>query len=56
MDEVEAIQKSYATHDNAAIVTYEGATHNFSMPYKEGYHPEAAKLSREAVLNCFKSM
>ena len=28
MDEVEAIQKSYASHDNAAIVTYEGATHN----------------------------
>jgi carboxymethylenebutenolidase len=56
MDEVEAIRKSYASHDNAEIVTYEGAAHNFSMPHKEGYDAEAAKLSRESVLRCFQSM
>ncbi len=56
MDEVEAIRKSYASHANAEIAVYEGATHNFSMPSKEGYQPEAAKLSRAAVLRCFKSM
>ena len=56
MDEVETIRKSYASHDNAEIVVYEGATHNFSMPYKEGYHPEAAKSSRASVLRCFQSM
>jgi hypothetical protein len=26
------------------------------MPYKEGFDPDAAKVSREAVLSCFKSM
>jgi carboxymethylenebutenolidase len=56
MDEVGAIQKSYASHDNATIGVYAGATHNFSMPYKEGFDPDAAKVSREAVLSCFKSM
>jgi carboxymethylenebutenolidase len=56
MDEVEAIKKSYASHANAEIVVHPGATHNFSMPYKEGYNAEAAKKSREAVLRCFKSM
>jgi carboxymethylenebutenolidase len=56
MDEVELIQKAYAGHDNAEIAVHAGASHNFSMPYKEGYHPAAAKASREAVLNCFKSV
>jgi carboxymethylenebutenolidase len=56
MDEVDAIRKSYAGRDNAEIVAYEGATHNFSMPYKDGYHPAAAAASRAAVLSCFKSM
>lgn len=56
MDEVEAIKKSYASHANAEIAVYQGASHNFSMPYKQGYHPEAAKASRDAVLRCFKGM
>ena len=50
MEQVEAIKKSYASHANAEIVVHPGATHNFSMPYKQGYHPEAAKASRDAVL------
>ncbi len=56
MDEVEAIRKAYSGHANAEIVVHPGATHNFSMPYKDGYQEAAAKASREAVLRCFKSM
>ncbi len=56
MEEVEIIKQAYAGHDNAEIVVYEGASHGFSMPYKEGYQPEAAMRSREAVLRCFNSM
>jgi carboxymethylenebutenolidase len=56
MDEVEAIKKAYASHQNAEIVVHPGATHGFAMPYKEGYQAEAEKNSRAAVLRCFKSM
>ncbi len=56
MDEVEAIQKAYAGHANADIAVYQGASHNFSMPYKDGYDAAAAKSSRQAVLSCFNSM
>ncbi len=56
MDEVEAIRKAYAGHDNAEIVVHPGATHNFSMPRKDGYQAAAAGASRETVLRCFKSM
>ena len=56
MDEVAAIQQAYAGHDKAEIVVHPGATHNFAMPYKDGYHAEAAAKSREAVLRCFRSM
>ncbi|MEE2760684.1 MAG: dienelactone hydrolase family protein [Pseudomonadota bacterium] len=56
VEEVEAIKAAYASHANAEIALYEGATHNFSMTYKDGYHPEVAKTSRAAVLECFKSM
>jgi len=56
MDEVDAIKKSYASHANAEIVVHEGASHNFAMPYKQGYHPEAAAASRAAVLKAFKSI
>ena len=56
MDEVSAIKTAYAGHANAEIAVYPGATHNFSMTYKDGYHAEAAKKSRDAVLTCFKSM
>ncbi len=56
MDEVEAIKTAYASHKNAEIVVHPGATHNFSMPHKDGYDAEAAKISREAVLRCFRSM
>lgn len=56
MDEVEQIKASYASHANAEIVVHEGATHNFSMPKKDGYHPEAAKKSRDAALRAFNTM
>jgi carboxymethylenebutenolidase len=56
MDEVEAIQKAFAGKPNAEIKVYQGATHNFSMPKKDGYHPAAAKAAREATLKCFRSM
>lgn len=56
MEEVEAIRKAYANKPKAEIKVYPGATHNFSMPQKDGYNPPVAKASREAVLNCFRSM
>ena len=56
VEEVDAIKAAYASHANAEITLYEGATHNFSMTYKDGYHAEVAKTSRAAVLECFKSM
>ena len=56
MDEVEAIRAAYAGHSNAEIVTHAGASHNFAMPYKDGYVAEVAQASRDAVLQCFKSM
>jgi carboxymethylenebutenolidase len=56
MDEVNAIQKAFAGKPNADITVHKGATHNFSMPTKDGYHPAAAKASREAALKCFRSM
>ncbi len=56
MDEVNAIKAAYADRPNANIVTHAGASHNFAMPYKEGYVAEVAMASRDAVLRCFKSM
>ena len=56
MDEVNEIKKAYAGHKNAEIAVYKGATHNFSMPRKDGYNPDAARKSRDAVLRAFKSM
>ncbi|NQV55284.1 MAG: dienelactone hydrolase family protein [Rhodospirillales bacterium] len=56
MEKVEAIKAAYAGHANAEIAVYPGATHNFSMTYKDGYNAEAAKASRDAVLSCFKTM
>ncbi len=56
MDEVAAIRQAYSGHGNAEIVVHPGATHNFSMPYKEGYQAAAATASRAAVLKCFQSM
>ena len=56
MEEVDAIKTAYAGKPNADIVTHAGASHNFAMPYKEGYVAEVAKASRDAVLRCFKSM
>jgi dienelactone hydrolase len=53
---VNAIQKAFAGKPKAEIKVYQGATHNFSMPKKEGYHAAAAKASREAALKCFRSM
>jgi carboxymethylenebutenolidase len=56
MDEVAEIRTAFAGRDNSEIVVYPGATHNFSMPQKDGYHAEAATASRAAVLRCFQSM
>lgn len=56
MDEVNAIQKAFSGKPNAEIKVYKGATHNFSMPTKDGYHPQAARDARAAALKCFKSM
>lgn len=56
MDEVTAIQKAFAGKQNADIRVYQGAGHNFFMPHKAGYHPAAARESREAALRCFRSM
>ena len=56
MDQVEAIQRSYADHPNAEITVHSGADHNFSMPFMENYNPDVAKTSRDAVLRCFRSM
>ena len=56
MDEVNAIKASYAEHANAEISVYEDQAHNFSTPGKPAYNPEIAKLSRDAVLRCFRSM
>ncbi len=56
MDQVRAIQDSYAKCPNAEIVVHPGTTHNFSMPHKDAYNPAAAKASRDAVLRCFQSM
>lgn len=56
MEEVSAIQQAFSGRTNADIQVYEGAGHNFSMPHKEGYHPAAARESRERVLRCFRAM
>ncbi len=56
MDEVSAIQKAFAGKPDAEIAVYKGATHNFSMPTKDGFHPEAARVSREHALACFRRM
>lgn len=56
MEEVTAIQRAFAGRPHADIQVYTGAGHNFAMPRKEGYHPAAARESRERVLRCFRSM
>lgn len=56
MDEVNAIQKAFAGKPAAEIKVHPGATHNFAMPQKDGYDPAVAKVSRDAVLACFRSM
>ncbi len=54
--EVAAVQKAFAGRANAEVTLHEGATHNFSMAKKDGYHPEVAKKSRDAVLKAFRAM
>jgi dienelactone hydrolase len=56
MDEVEAIQRAFASRPNPDIGVYQGAGHNFAMPEKDGHHPMAAKESRERAPLCFRSM
>lgn len=55
-EEVAAIKAAYANHPNAEIAVYEGAGHNFAMPYKDGYDEAAAKASRAAVLESFNKL
>ena len=56
MEEVDRIKAAYGGRDNADIGVYDGASHNFSMPHKEGYNEAAATASRAAVLKAFQSM
>jgi len=56
LDEVAAVQKALAGKPNAEVTLHEGATHNFSMAKKDGYHPEVARKSREAVIKAFSKM
>lgn len=56
MDDVRAIQDSYANRPNAEIVAHPGADHNFAMPHKAAYDPAIAATARDAVLKCFRSM
>ena len=56
VDVVDQIGAAYANHSNAQIVAHDGCGHNFSMPYKDGYHAGVAATSRQAVLETFNSM
>ena len=56
MDDVRAIQVSYADRPNSDVVVHAGAEHNFAMPRKTTYDPDIAKTARDAVLRCFGSM
>lgn len=56
MEEVDSIKSAFSSHDDIEITIHDGASHNFSQPGKDGYDPEAAKASRDAVLRCFNSM
>lgn len=56
LDEVAAVQKAFAGRANAEVTLHDGATHNFSMAKMDGYHPEVAKKSRDAVIKAFRSM
>lgn len=56
MDEVKAIREAFAGKSGAEIKSYPGATHNFSMPEKDGYNPPVAKAARAAVLESFRSI
>jgi carboxymethylenebutenolidase len=56
MEQVRAIQDSYAGHANADIVAHTGATHNFSLPGNAAYHPAVAGAAHAAVLRCFRTM
>jgi len=38
------------------VTLHDGATHNFSMAKKDGYHPAVAKKSRDAVISAFSKM
>lgn len=56
METVEQIRAAFAGHDHAAIITHDGAGHNFSMPTKEGYHDGVATASRQGVLEAFNRL
>jgi carboxymethylenebutenolidase len=56
MDVVEKIRAAYQDRDRAAIVAHDGASHNFSMPAKDGYHAGVAATSRQAVLDAFNTL
>ena len=56
LDEAKAVQKAFAGRANADVTIHEGASHNFCMPQKDGYHAAAAAKARESVLKAFRSM
>lgn len=56
MEAVEQIRAAFAGHDHADIVAHDGASHNFSMPTKDGYHAGVAATSRQAVLEAFNAL
>ena len=53
---VEKIQTAYASHDLAEVVMHAGVGHNFSMPYKQGFHAGIAAKSRKSVLKAFNTL
>ena len=56
MDVIDQIKAAYADYEHAEIITHDSCGHNFSMPYKEGYHAGVAATSRQAVLNTFNKL
>jgi carboxymethylenebutenolidase len=56
MEDVRAIQDSYAGCPKAEVIAHPGAKHNFSMPRMPAYDPEIANVARDGVLRCFRSM
>jgi carboxymethylenebutenolidase len=55
-DEIAAIRAAVAHRDDAQMIVYPGAVHNFSQPGWPGYDPQAATLSEERTLTLFDDL